>query len=217
MSQSRGVAEREPPQFSGRGIVTYVLIGDDLDVLDVTSSLEDLSQDILGDSRVQTTNVQRTLVGFGGGAAGKGATAGRRHDLVAAHGRGNGGRDRVRVGWDVQRWRRHVGIGTVAIFVPRSSSIGLRGRRKLVSRNASIGHDCSLGDAVGWCRLLNGRNKQFKLCKKLNLGVGGSWNVKLQRMRAYLGWGRDCERKGPSVVWSKGWVKVELYSRLIQE
>lgn len=145
MSQSRDLAKREPAQIWWRvDCFTYVLIGDDLDVLDVAGSLEDLSQDILGDSRVQTTDVQRALVGLRGGAARERATAGRRHDLIATHGRGDGSRYRIRVGWDVQRWRRHVGIGAVAIFVARSSSTGLRGRRKLVPRDASIGHDSNL-------------------------------------------------------------------------
>ena len=53
-----------------RGLVrsTYVLVRDDLDILHVSSSLENLSQDFLGDPRVQTANVKGSLVGLRGGA-----------------------------------------------------------------------------------------------------------------------------------------------------
>ena len=59
---------------------TYVLVRDDLDVLHVSSGLKDLSQDFLGDPRVQSTNVQGSLVGLRGGAPDGTASAHRGHN-----------------------------------------------------------------------------------------------------------------------------------------
>lgn len=140
MSQ-HGVAKRKPPEIQEGIIITYVLVGDDLDVLNVPSSLEDLSQDVLGNTRVQATDVQCALVGLGGGATWEWTTARRGHDLVATHGRCDGGGDRIVVGRDVKRRRGHVGVRAIAVLVTRGSCVGLRGRGKLASRNTSVGHD----------------------------------------------------------------------------
>lgn len=45
------------------------LVRDDLDALDVASRLEDLAQNILRDTGIQSTNIQRPLVGLGRGTA----------------------------------------------------------------------------------------------------------------------------------------------------
>ena len=122
---------------------TYVLVRDDLDILNVTSSFEDLTQNILSDARVQTTNIQGSLVGLRGGAANEGTgTAGGCH-IIAGHGRGDSGRNWIGVGRDVQRRRRHVALvggAVLTIFVSGSTSIGLRGRRQLGARSNVIGH-----------------------------------------------------------------------------
>lgn len=44
---------------------TYVLVGNDLDVLNMSSSLEDLAENVLGNSLVQASHVQRALVRLG--------------------------------------------------------------------------------------------------------------------------------------------------------
>lgn len=120
---------------------THVLVRNNLDVLYVTSSLEDLAQHILRDAGIQAADVQRPLIRLGGGAARERAAARRRHDLIARHGRGNSGRDGVRVGRDVQRRRRHVGVGAVlAVLVAGSACVGLRRGRKLASGNTVVGH-----------------------------------------------------------------------------
>jgi hypothetical protein len=36
---------------------TYILVGNDFDILDVASGLEDLSQHLFGDPRVQASNI----------------------------------------------------------------------------------------------------------------------------------------------------------------
>lgn len=121
----------------------YILVRDDFDVLDVTSSLEDLTQNILGDTGIQATDIQGPLVRLWRGATRKWAPAGRGQDLVATHGRGDSGRDWVGVGGDMQRRRRHVGVRAtvLGVIVARSSSIGLRRRGKLASGNTRISHD----------------------------------------------------------------------------
>lgn len=50
---------------------THILVRDDLHILNMASGLEDLAQNVLSDTRIQTTNVQSPLVGLRGGAAGK--------------------------------------------------------------------------------------------------------------------------------------------------
>jgi hypothetical protein len=43
---------------------THILVGNNLNVLHMASGLEDLTQDILGDTLIQAANVQRPLVRF---------------------------------------------------------------------------------------------------------------------------------------------------------
>jgi len=63
-------------------IETYVLVRDDLNTLNVSGGLEDLLEHFLGDSRVQTTNVESSLVGLRSGTARTTGTA-RRVQAVA--------------------------------------------------------------------------------------------------------------------------------------
>lgn len=131
---------------------TYVLVGDDLDVLNVTGSLKDLAQNILRDTRVQATDVESSLVRLGRRAPGEGTAAGGRHDLVTRHGRGDRGRNRVRVGRDVERRGRHVGVGAIlTVLVAWSPSTGLGRRRKLASRRNSVCHAEQLVVEDGEC------------------------------------------------------------------
>lgn len=76
---------------------SYILVGDNLDVLDMTSSLKDLAQDILGDSLVETSDVQSPLVRL------RSSTGGGHDATVLAHGRGHASGDGVVAGVDVQR------------------------------------------------------------------------------------------------------------------
>lgn len=107
----------------------------------MTRSLEYLSQDILGDTRVQAADIEGTLIRLGRSTTGERTAAGRRHDLVAAHGRGDGRGNRIVVRRDVERRGRHMGVRAIAVLVARGSCVGLRGRGKLASGNTSIGHD----------------------------------------------------------------------------
>lgn len=118
------------------GAATHVLVRDDLHVLNMTSSLKDLAKNILCNTGVEPTDIERSLIRLGCHAAGEGTGAGGRHHaaLVAGHGRGDGGRDGVRVLRNVQRRRRHVcrvGLAILAILEARSASIGLGRRRQL--------------------------------------------------------------------------------------
>lgn len=104
----------------------------------MTGGLEDLTQDVLGDARVQASNVQRTLVRLRGGAATKGASAARGHHaaLVAAasHRGSDRGRDRIGVLRNMQRRGRHVRrvlASILAILVARRAGVRLRWGREL--------------------------------------------------------------------------------------
>ena len=113
--------------ISSRG--TYILIRDNLDVLNVTGSLEDLTENILCDTLVEAANVQSTLVRFGGSTSESSSTC-RRHQstLIGRKGRGNRSRDRVGILRDMQRRRREVGCIGLAILVAveaRGARIGL--------------------------------------------------------------------------------------------
>lgn len=141
MDVTKKGCELQATRARGGANITYVLVGNNLDVLDVPSSLEDLSQDILGDARIQAADIERTLVRLWGGATRERTPAGRRHDLVAAHRRGDGCGNRIVVGRNVKRRRWHVGVRSIAILITRGSCVGLRGRGKLTSGYTSIGHD----------------------------------------------------------------------------
>lgn len=110
----------------------------------MTSGLKDLSQDVLGNTRVQAADIKGALVGLGGGATREWTAAGGRHELVGAHGRGDGSGNRVVVGRNMKGRRRHVGARAIAVLVTRGSCVGLRGRGKLASGNTSVGHDARL-------------------------------------------------------------------------
>jgi len=83
------------------------LVRDDLDALDVAGGLENLAQHVLGDSGVQSTDVQGSLVGLGGSAARHvaGLAAGWGH-WVAGHRGADGGGDGVGVLRDDDRGQR---------------------------------------------------------------------------------------------------------------
>lgn len=124
---------------------TYILVRDNLNALDMTGGLEDLAQDLLGDARVQATNIQRTLVGLGSGTTTERAAAAGRDDaaLIAAgaHRRGDGGRDGVSVLRDVKRRGRHmsrVRASVLAVLVARGARVGLRGRDLTRGRRRTV-------------------------------------------------------------------------------
>jgi hypothetical protein len=122
---------------------TCSLVGNDLDALDVASGLEDLTQHVLSDSGVQSTNIQRALVRLRGSATRNVArlAAGRGHG-VGAHGRADGGRDRVVVLRDDDRGERrgrHVLLWLALVsVVARSASRRRRGKRS--PRVLLVGH-----------------------------------------------------------------------------
>lgn len=119
-------------------LVTYILIGNDLDADHVARGLKNLFKNILRHSWVQSTDVEGSLVGLGGRATNVATSASGRHH-VAGHGRSDGRGDRVRVLRDDHRrsrWGRHVrrvglaiALGTIELLVLSTSS-RLRGRRQ---------------------------------------------------------------------------------------
>lgn len=104
----------------------------------MASGLEDLAKNVLGNTRVEATDVESALVGLRSGAAAERTTTGGRNDaaLVAAtQGRGDRGRDGVRVLRNMERRGWHMGgvLTILAILIARSTRIRLRRRGKLAS------------------------------------------------------------------------------------
>lgn len=121
---------------------TYVLVRDDLDVLHVSSGLENLSQDFLGDPWVQTADVKGSLVGLWGGAPDGTAGAHRGAKTVKAVGVGHVHGERVVVLGDVQAERRLSRHAlAVAILIARHTTHGGRhGELLLLGGTVVVGH-----------------------------------------------------------------------------
>lgn len=106
-------------------VQTHIFVGDNLNILNVTSSLENLTKNILGDPLVQSTNVQRPLVRLGS-CSSEAASAGWGHHIDLT-GRGDGSRDGIVVLGDMQRRRRKgLSLSILDTFESRCASIGLR-------------------------------------------------------------------------------------------
>lgn len=171
----------------GSNSITYVLVRNDLDVLNMAGRLENLAQDVFCDAGVQASNIQSTLVRLRSSAATERAAAGRRHNaaLVAAsaHRRGDRGRDRVRVLRDVQRGRRHVGgvRGSVlAVLVAWSTGVRLgRGRQLTRGRGRSVvSHiEASRSEEVAWWKSARSRQRMEEMAQ----GFLGSAKTPLRR------------------------------------
>src|SRR3569833_1937977 len=137
--QQGPLARDDLRRAQGLVVSTYVLVGDDLDILHMARRLEDLAENILGHARVQTPDIQSPLVRLRRGTPSKGATAAGRHDaalVAAAHGGRDGGGDGIVVLWDVLRRRRHVRAARAAILAAvEAGSTGIRlGRWRQVGR-----------------------------------------------------------------------------------
>lgn len=135
------------------------LVRDNLNTLDVASRLEDLAQNVLSDSGIESTNVQGPLVRLRRGAArGVGGASGarRRHD-ASRHGRADGGRDGVRVLRDDnggERRRRHVLLGVALLAIVARRAGGGRWGRQAGARGCGVGH--------GWWEQKRQWNKWLK-------------------------------------------------------
>lgn len=106
--------------------LAYILVRDDLDILDVSRSLKDLAQDILSHALVQAADVESSLVGLRSRAPSKGGGAGGRHEptLVAApQRRRDRGRDGVCILRDVEGRRRHMGGLAILVIEPLATSV----------------------------------------------------------------------------------------------
>jgi hypothetical protein len=102
----------------------------------VTGSLEYLLQDVLGNSRIQATDVESSLVRLGSCATDEATSRGRGGDTRNRHGRSDRGRDRVGVLGDDHRREgrgRHVAAGSRTVLSGRRSRWGLARRRRVLS------------------------------------------------------------------------------------
>jgi hypothetical protein len=103
---------------------THVLIRDDLDTDYVPGSLEDLFEDVFGDSRVKPAHVQCPFVRFWCRSTDH-SSRGRRQCTA----RSDGGRNVIIVLWDDdrrERWRTHGG-----------GRMSITARRRIITRCAS--------------------------------------------------------------------------------
>ena len=121
---------------------THVLVWYNLHALDMSRRLKNLLQNILCDSWIESTNIQRSLVRFWSSAPN--ACANRRSEVVAGHGSVDSRWDRIVVLRDVERWDcRWWHMAARAILVAglawRSAS---RWRQWERSSRSSIRHYC---------------------------------------------------------------------------
>jgi hypothetical protein len=122
----------------GRG-TAYILVRNDLDILDMSSCLEDLPENILRHALVKAADVERPLVGLrrrSTDAAGRGEDTA---DVLRSSRRGDGGRDRVVVLRNVQR-RRGNSLAVLPAVEARGTRIWLRGQLARIGRGSSVGH-----------------------------------------------------------------------------
>ena len=121
---------------------TYVLVRDDLDVLHVSSGLEDLPENLLGHPGVQTANVQSSFVGLGGSAPDGAASAHGRSKAIETVGIRHVHGERVVVLGDVQAERRLSRHAlAVAILIARHTTHGGRhGELLLLGGTVVVGH-----------------------------------------------------------------------------
>lgn len=112
-----------------------------------------MTQDVLGDARVQASDIQRTLVRLRGSTATEGTTAAGRHHAAlvtaATHRRSDRGRDRIGVLRNMERRGRQVRrvrAGVLAILVARRTRVGLRRRWELARGRGRtvVSHLCEL-------------------------------------------------------------------------
>lgn len=116
--------------------MAYVLVGDDLDILDMSCGLEYLAQHIFSHPLVQAANVEGPLVRLRRSSSE--ARGGRDHAAIDARaGRCHGRRDRVVVLRNMERRRGEVSWVALAVLGGRGAH-GLRSGRD----SASVGHCC---------------------------------------------------------------------------
>lgn len=85
-----------------------ILVRNNLDALDMARGFENLLQHFLRDSRIQSANVQGSLVGLWRCTAHKASSAIGRHHLLSVHRGAQGCRYRIGVLGNAQGWRWHV-------------------------------------------------------------------------------------------------------------
>jgi hypothetical protein len=99
----------------------YVFVRDNFDALDMASGFKNLFQNLLGNARIHSANIQRSLVWLGCGTADEPPSRSGRGHTGNRHRRSDGRRNRVCVlrdnDWG-KRWRRHM-----AGLIPLARSI----------------------------------------------------------------------------------------------
>jgi hypothetical protein len=151
------------------GEVTYVLVRNNFNVLHVSSSLENLPQDLLGHPRVKTANVQSSFVGLGSRAPDGAASAHGRTKTIEAVGIRHIHRERVVVLGNVEAERRLGGHAlAVAIFkalrLPSLTRHATHGRRHGELRRGTvvIGHCDGFGGGKGGGKVKCAKTKWVK-------------------------------------------------------
>jgi hypothetical protein len=117
-------------------LCTHILVRDDLHAHNVTGSLKDLLENIFGHARIQTPNIEGSLVRLGGSAADIATSACGGHHVARHGGTHRGGNGVVILGNDHRGpWRgRHVGGVGLAIALGSIILLILSGGSRLRSR-----------------------------------------------------------------------------------
>jgi len=164
--------------------VTYVLVRDDLDVLHVSSGLENLPENLFGDPGVQTANVQSSFVGLGGSTPDGAASAHGRTKAVETVGIRHVHGERVVVLRDVEAERRLARHSlAVAILIARLARHATHGGRHGELRlggTVVVGHYDEFAGVAGGRR----ERKSWKAElteKRLDRGERGLGWVKMRR------------------------------------
>jgi hypothetical protein len=149
LTQPRGVgALKDVTNERANTNSTYILVRNDFHVLYVPGRLENLTQNILSDSRIKASDIQSALVRLRGGSAHKSPSAiGRHNTPILPHGRCDCRWYGVRILWDDNRGKRgwrHMGVclSIMPVLITRRTGSRLRRRRQLSGRKGGdvFGH-----------------------------------------------------------------------------
>lgn len=145
----------------------YILVGDNLDVLDMASGLKDLTQHVLGDPLIQTANVEGPLVGLRRSSSEAGGRGENPTAVDARSGRGDGRRDWVRVLRNMEGRRGEVSWVALAVLGGRGAHARLRRGRN----SASVSHCRDYEDSLE--RIVSATRKGLRKRRRAGGCVGG--------------------------------------------
>lgn len=146
----------------GTGKDAYILIGNDFDTLNVAGCLENLTQNLLSDPLVKTSDIESSLVRLRSCTTSKASTARGQSLSRPGHGRGYGSRNGVRVLGDMERRGRHVGgvrLVALSVFIPGGAALGRWGKLRSVGVGTRVSH----GECIRVTLGVEGKRRETRL------------------------------------------------------